>query len=109
MSRRFHSFPRHLKPLTGKGLVTDALSGFLRRPEDCVLVYGVPKAKDKADFYGPFGWIHPQDVPQPEIGGDPKSVTYGGLLEGKTKSDLDISDQEITASVRENRPPRSGF
>jgi hypothetical protein len=104
----FRSYPRHLKPMKGRGLVTCARSGFLRKPEDIVMIDGVPVAKDKADFYGSFGTTHPQDIAQPKIGGDPTPVRYGGLEEGKSKKDLNISDQEILAAVRENRPPRSG-
>lgn len=105
----FKSFPRHLRALRGEGLVTCALSGFLRRPKDIEMVDGVPTAKDKADFYGKFGYDHPQDVPQPEIGGDPSPVDFGGLLESRTKQDMGMSDQEIEAAIRENRPPREGY
>lgn len=105
----FRSFPSHLKPMRGKGLVTCARSGFLRFPDDIVEVDGMPMATDKADFYGAFGTDHPQDHAQPEIGGDPKPVRFGGLDKAQSKSDLAISDQEIVAAVRENRPPRPGF
>jgi hypothetical protein len=105
----FRSFPSHLKPMQGRGLVTCARSGFLRFPKDIVEVDGLPIAKDKADFYGGFGTTHPQDVPQPEIGGDPRPVRHGGLDVARTKSDLGISDQEILAAIREDRPPRPGF
>lgn len=104
----FRSYPRHLKPMKGRGLVTCARSGFLRKPEDIVMIDGVPVARDKADFYGAFGTTHPQDVAQPNIGSDPTPVPHGGLEAGKTKQDLNISDQEILAAIRENRPPRSG-
>ena len=105
----FRAFPRHLRPLTGKGMVTCALTGFLRRPEDIVVIDGVPTARDKADFYDNFGYTHPQDVPQPETGGDPRPVDYGGFADPKSKSELGISDQEIEASIREGRPQREGF
>lgn len=105
----FKGYPRHLGKPRGRGLVVCALSGFLRKPKDIVEVRGVRVAKDKADHYGRFGYIHPQDVAQPEVGNDPTAVPYGGLVESKTKQDLGISDQEIEAAVRENRPPRQGF
>ena len=105
---RFRSFPSHLRPLTGKGLVTCALTGFLRRPDDVVYVDGVPVAKDHADHYGPFGYTHPQDVPQPQIGGDPSPVDHGGQVEARSKQEMGISDGEILAAIRENRPPRKG-
>ena len=105
----FRSYPRHLKPIKGRGVVTCAMSGFLRRPKDIVEVNGVPIAKDKVDEYGRFGFTHPQDVAQPEIGGDPTPVRHGGFDKPKSKQDLKISDKEIAAAVRENRPPRPGF
>jgi hypothetical protein len=105
----FRSFPKHLKPLTGQGIVVCSLSGFLRRPDDIEMVYGQPRARDKADHYGAFGYIHPQDKPQPDIGGDPAPVDYGGLREAETKSEMGISDEEVRAAIRENRAPRRGF
>lgn len=106
---RFNSYPRHLKPPSGGGLITCSRSGFVRKPEDIVWIDGRPVAKDKADFYGGFGTDHPQDHAQPEIGGDPTPVVNGGLEEGKSKQDLNISDGEILAALRENRAPRSGY
>lgn len=105
----FRSFPKHLKPPRGEGLVTCARSGFLRRPSEIVEIDGQPIARDKADFYGRFGTTHPQDIPQPEVGGDPTPVEHGGLDKGLSKQDLEISDQEVLAAIRENRPPRPGF
>lgn len=104
----FRSYPKHLKPPAMRGLITCARSGFLRKPEDIVYIDGQPVARDKADFYGAFGTTHPQDVAQPEVGGDPSPVRHGGLHEGKSKRELSISDQEVLASVREGRPPRPG-
>lgn len=105
---RFKAYPRHLGGAKGRGIVTCAKTGFLRHPKDIVRVDGVPIAKDKADHYGAFGYTHPQDVAQPRLGGDPTPVKDGGLIEARTKQDLGISDQEIEAAVRENRPPREG-
>lgn len=106
----FRSFPSHLKPMRGRGLITCERSGFLRFPEDTVETWdGRNIARDKADFYPGFGTRHPQDIAQPEIGGDPSPVQNGGLDEARSKSDLQMSDQEILASIRENRPPRPGF
>ena len=106
---RFSSYPRHLGAVKGRGLVTCGKSGFLRHPKDIVYVDGVAVAKDKADFYGAFGYTHPQDVAQPRIGGDPSPVKDGGLAVSYSKQELGISDQEIEAAVRNNRPPRKGF
>lgn len=105
----FRSFPRHLKPIKRRGLIECAMSGFLRRPEDTVVVDGMPIAKDKADFYGAFGYTHPGDVKQPELGGDPTAVPLGGLRESKTAQDLQISDQERALAIKEDRPPRAGY
>lgn len=105
----FRSYPRHLKPMRGKGLIQCAKSGFLRRPEDCVEVDGQMVAKEFADHYGAFGYTHPQDIAQPEIGGDPTPVEKGGIAEPQSIQDLNISDQEVLLSIREGRPPRPGF
>lgn len=104
----FRGYPSHLGRPRGRGLVTCARSGFLRRPDDCVRVDGVWQARDFADFYGGFGTKHPQDVAQPEVGGDPTRVEGGGLVPARSKQELAISDAEIEAAVRENRPPREG-
>jgi hypothetical protein len=105
----FRSFPSHLKPMRGEGLITCAFSGFLRFPKDIIMIDGKPVAKDKADLYGAFGTDHPQDHAQPEIGGDPSPVRFGGQDVAKSKAELNISDQEVLAAIRENRPPRPGF
>lgn len=105
----FRSYPRHLKPIQGKGLIQCARSGFLRHPKDCVEIDGQMVAKDKADYYGKFGYDHPQDFAQPEIGGDPTPVPKGGIAEPLSKQDLNISDQEVELSIREGRAPRPGF
>lgn len=105
----FRSYPSHLKPVRGRGVVVCARSGFLRRPSDIVEYRGMDMARDKADFYGGFGLEHPQDHAQPEIGGDPSPVEGGGLPVERSKSDLNISDAEIEASIREGRQPREGY
>lgn len=105
----FRSYPKHLKPIEGRGLIECAMTGFLRKPDDIVEIDGQPIAKDFADHYDGFGYTHPQDVAQPEVGGDPRSVEYGGLSEGKSLTELGISDQEMQAAIREDRPPRRGF
>lgn len=105
----FRAYPRHLKPMEGRGLIVCSRSGFLRKPKDIVIIDGMPVARDKADFYGPFGTTHPQDVAQPKIGGDPTPVRYGGLEKNRTKQDMNISDQEIELAIREDRPPRCGY
>lgn len=105
----FRSYPGHLKPMRGRGLIRCSLSGFLRHPEDIVYKDGAPIARDKADIYPGFGLDHPQDFNRAEVGGDPTPVPHGGLGEDKTKSDLGISDAEVEISVREGRPPRPGY
>jgi len=55
MMATFRSFPSHLKPMRGEGLITCAFSGFLRFPKDIIMIDGKPVAKDKADLYGAFG------------------------------------------------------
>ncbi len=107
---RFRSYPRHLRPAKGQGLVQCAVSGFLRRPEDIVEIDGRPVAKDKADWYGEgFGYDHPRDVYQAETGGDPSPVEHGGIAPTTSKADQSISDTEIRAAIVENRAPRRGF
>lgn len=106
----FRPYPRHLRPPEGRGLVECARSGFLRKPRDIVVVDGQPTARDKADWYGPgFGHDHPQDRNQAETGGDPSPVRFGGIRGTSSKSELGITDAEIEASIRENRPPRPGY
>lgn len=105
----FRSYPRHLKPMKGRGLVTCSRSGFLRKPEDIVMIDGKPVARDKADFYGEFGTTHPQEVARPTVGGDPSPVEHGGLEPGRSKQDLNISDAEMVLALREGRPPREGY
>jgi hypothetical protein len=36
-------------------------------------------------------------------------VHFGGQDVARSKAELNISDQEVLASIRENRPPRPGF
>jgi hypothetical protein len=106
----FRSYPRHLGRPEGRGLVTCVRSGFLRKPRDIVEIDGRRIARDKADWYGDvFGWDHPQDRNQAETGGDPGPVPGGGQPRARSKQELGISDREIEASIRENRPPRSGY
>jgi hypothetical protein len=107
----FRSFPRHLKPLKGEGYVQCQRSGFLRHPSDMMEDYrGGTVAKEYADVTTGFGTKHPRDVFSPDLGGDPRPTPIQtGINEPYTKEDLLISDQEIEASIRENRPPRSGF
>lgn len=104
----FRSYPRHLRSIRGRGIVTCARSGFLRRPEDITEIDGQPVATDKADFYGNFGTDHPQDHANPDVGGDPAPVRHGGLDEGQSKQGLNVSDAEIRRAVMEGRPPRPG-
>jgi hypothetical protein len=104
----FRSYPRHLKPMKGKGYVQCQRSGFLR-PADEVMrdVRGGIVARDFADITPGFGTRHPRDVFAPEVGGDPTPthITTGVDLP-LTKEQLGISDQEVEAAIRENRPPQ---
>lgn len=105
----FRSFPKKLGRAKGTGLIECSLSGFLRRPCDIIEVDGVPVAADKADLYGSFGTTHPRDVMQPALGSDPTPVRHGRTAATKSKQDLNISDAEVLAAIRENRPPRPGI
>jgi len=104
------TFPKHIRS-DGQGYMQCARSGMLRKPSDMIKNDdGLMIAKDYADITPGFGTSHPQDSPAPEIGSDPTPVSDAtGVTAALTKEDLQISDQEIEASLRENRFPRRGF
>lgn len=108
----FRSYPRHLKGrIDGRGYVECARSGFLRKPTNVIEGRHGNVARDKADWTPGFGTLHPQDVPQPTIGGDPYPISKsrGVDMVGASKADLAISDMEILSSIKEGRTPRPGY
>lgn len=104
----FRSYPRHLKPMKGKGYVQCQRSGFLRHPDEMMRdVRGGMVAKEFADVTPGFGTRHPRDVFAPDVGGDPAPTHITtGIDMPLTKEQLGISDYEIERSIIENRPPR---
>lgn len=108
----FKSYPGHLGKPEGKGYITCAMSGFLRKPSEVMETYkGTIVADDKADITPRFGTRHPQDVNQAEVGSDPNPIHPQSTADTteRSKQDLGISDAEILAAIVENRPPRRGF
>jgi hypothetical protein len=107
----FRSYPSRLGKPDGRGYVVCDRSGFLRKPSETIEEdTGARVAREFADLTPGFGTRHPQDVNQAEIGGDPTPIENarpGGPP--LTKRDLNISDAEILAAIREDRPPRRGF
>jgi hypothetical protein len=106
---RFRSYPRHLK-VDARGYVTCDRSGFLRKPSQTIDDEGSRVAREFADITPGFGTTHPQDVAQPEIGGDPTPIENARPGQPPyTKQELGISDAEVLAAIREDRPPRRGY
>jgi len=104
------TYPKHL-PVDGRGYMQCARSGMLRKPCDMIRDDdGLMVAKDYADFTPGFGTEHPQDRNQAVTGGDPSPIDDAtGVASPLDKDELQISDDEIRAAIRENRPPRQGF
>lgn len=108
----FRAYPLHLRRNKGKGFFESEASGFLRpigdRMED---VRQGQVGRDEADLTPGFGSSHPQDHVSLGVLDDPKPVEDARPDDKKnlSKSDLAMSDQEITASIKEGRAPRIGF
>ena len=103
--------PRGLKS-TGKGWREDAASGFVRQASDVVDdVRQGPTAREFADITKGFGTHHPQDKKSLGHQDDPHPIRGARPLNDQelSKQDMNISDQEIRASIVEGRAPRIGF
>jgi hypothetical protein len=106
----FRAYPAHLGTPKGEGIVECYASGFIGHPDDMTDDVRQGTVLDKfADKTPGFGTHHPQDVVQIGPLDDPTPVGNGPDKRNLTKQDLDISDQEVLASIREGRPPRRGY
>lgn len=95
-----------------RGIVRCDASGFVRNRDDMMSdVRQGRVAKEFADITPGFGTKHPQDVVQLGSLDDPKPIPEGNRIDKQnlSKSDLNISDAEILASIREGRQPREGY
>ena len=105
-------YPRHLPKPTGKGNKECNASGFIR-PRGKIVddIRQGPVAKEFADITKGFGTSHPQDRVALGTLDDPSPVYHARPKDNKnlSKQDLLISDQEVELSIREGRPPRTGF
>lgn len=104
-------YPRHLKT-DGRGYKQCQASGFLRSSGE--LREDVRQglvARDLADTTPGFGTWHPQDRKQLGLLNDPTPIPNARPPREPelSKQDLLISDQEVEASIREGRLPRTGF
>jgi len=102
------TYPRHLGPPTGRGIVQDNASGFVRHRNEIVDdVRQGPVGRDKADITPGFGTWHPQDVVQLGILDDPTPVN--GIPTDKqnlSRQDLGFTDADILESIRTGKPLR---
>lgn len=103
--------PSHMRR-TGRGWRICMASGFVRDADDVIDdVRQSLAAKEFADITPGFGTHHPKDVVNLGVLDDPSPIERAnpGRKPDKSKQDLNISDAEILASIREGRQPRSGF
>ena len=105
-------YPRHLGKPKGLGNKECMATGFLRRTGQQVQdVRQGLVAHEFADITPGFGTHHPQDRVTLGVLDDPKPIP-GAVPKNnqdRSKQDLAISDQEILASIREGRAPRTGY
>ena len=104
--------PSRVRSRRGKGWREDNASGFIRYAEDYVEdVRQGDVSPQFADITPGFGTHHPQDVVNLGTLDDPTSIYNAEPADNQnlTKADLQISDQEVEASIREGRPARVGF
>lgn len=108
----FRAYPSHLRKRRMRGLAICDASGFVCHADE--LVDDVRQGKvapEYADYTPGFGTLHPQDVVQLDALDDPAPAPGGERVDKipPSKQDLQISDAEVLASIREGRPPRRGY
>jgi len=112
MGRLVRGCGPRVRPNKGKGWRTCQASGFTRKANDFTEdVRQGDVSPEFADKTPGFGTYHPQDVKNLGSLDDPRIIYEAKPddLVNASKSDLRISDQEITASIVEGRPPRVGY